>query len=231
MSASVPLIVPGFDMAGTSLYRARLGGDYYDFLRPAGGGDGRLAVAVGDVAGHDAIAGGLMRIVRACLRAQPAQPGRLGALMEGINRDFSGRVAAGRFMTLFLAVLVAGTRNIHWVSAGHGPAMAYDPAADRFDEVQGLDIPLGIDPQWRYHELAHSGWSPGTLLVVGTDGITEARNRSGDMYGRDRLCDVVRASASACADDIMRAVTTDVGAFRQGRPAQDDLTIVVVKAV
>jgi len=108
--------------------------------------------------------------------------------------------------------------------------MAYDPVADRFEEVMGLDIPLGIDPKWRYHELVHVGWPAGAVLVVGTDGVTEARNPDGEMYGIERMRLAVRAAAGASADGIMRAVSADLEIFRRGRPQDDDVTLVVVKA-
>ena len=138
---------------------------------------------------------------------------------------------AGRFMTLFLAVMVAESRSIHWVSAGHGPVLAYDPVQDAFGEVPGHDIPLGIDPDWRYHELDHTGWPVGALLVVGTDGIWEARNPTGELYGKERLMEVVRVARQRSAAAIVAAVEEDVAAFRQGRPPTDDATLVVVKAL
>jgi sigma-B regulation protein RsbU (phosphoserine phosphatase) len=222
------IALPGFDLAGASAFLHARGGDYHDFLDT---GDGALMVAVGDVSGHDGAAAVLVERVRAALRERPARPGGLGRLMEAINQDLAARAEAGRFMTLFLAVLGADERSIHWVNAGHGPALAYDPVADRFDEVVGVDIPLGIDPAWRYHELVHVGWPAGAVLTVGTDGVTEARNPAGDMYGADRLRAAVRAAAAAPAETIVRAVGADIDAFRQGRPAGDDVTLVVVKAV
>lgn len=224
-----PLPVPGFDYAGASFARYQKGGDYHDiFAAPDGG---RVAVAVGDVAGHDALAARLMKVAARFLHERPAEPGRLGELMDGVNRDLVPYMQAGRFMTLFMAVLEGAGRSIHWVSAGHAPVIAYDPVQDRFDDVPGADIPLGIDAEWRYHELAHTGWATGALLVVGTDGIWEARNPAGEMYGKERLCRVVRAARGACAAEIVEAVTMDLAAFRQGRPQGDDVTLVVVKAL
>lgn len=224
-----PVLIPGFDFAGTSQARYLVGGDYHEiFVLP---GKAAVAVAVGDVAGHDALAARLMAVARKLLRARAAEPGRLAALMEDVNRELTAHMLAGRFMTLFLAVMVGETRSIHWVSAGHAPVLAYDPVTDRFDEVPGKDIPLGIDPDWRYHELDHTGWSGGALLVVGTDGIWEARNPAGAMYGKERMMAVVHAARCLPAAAIVQAVTADVTAFRQGRPAGDDATLVVVKAL
>lgn len=224
-----PMLIPGFDFAAISQARYKMGGDYHDIFVPPG--ETSMTVAVGDVAGHDAMAARLMGVASRLLRARAAVPGGLASLMEGVNRDLSPHMHAGRFMTLFLAVMVGEPRSIHWVSAGHGPVIAYDPVSDSFGEVPGSDIPLGIDPDWRYHELDHTGWATGALLVVGTDGIWEARNPSGEMYGKDRLLRVVRQVRRLDADSIVHAVNADVAAFRQGRPPEDDATLVVVKAV
>lgn len=220
--------VSGFDFAGASFARYK-GGDFHDIFAPPDGGT--VAVAVGDVAGHDALATRLMKVAALFLRERAAEPGRLGEMMDGVNRHLVPYMQAGRFMTLFMAVMVGTTRSIHWVSAGHAPVMAYDPVEDRFDEVPGKDIPLGIDPDWRYHELAHTGWATGALLIVGTDGIWEARNPAGEMYGRERMCRAVRAARGSSAAEIVEAVTMDLTAFRQGRPQGDDVTLVVVKAL
>lgn len=226
---AVPLPLPGFDFAGASFARYSRGGDYHDILAPVDGSG--VAVAVGDVAGHDALAARLVKVAAGLLRRRTAEPGNLGGLMSGLNRDLTPHMRAGRFMTLFMAVLVGATRSIHWVSAGHAPVIAYDPVADRFTDVPGTDIPLGIDPDWRYHEMEHTGWPAGMLLIVGTDGIWEARNPAGEMYGRERLCRAVRAVRAASAAEIVEAVTRDLEAFRQGRPQGDDVTLVVVKAL
>jgi len=224
-----PVGIPGFDFAGTTQSRYQAGGDYHDiFVLP---GKASMAVAVGDVAGHDALAARLKGVAKRLMRAETAKPGALAPFMEGVNRELTLHMEGGRFMTMFLAVMVGGTRSIHWVSAGHAPVIAYDPVADRFGEVPGRDIPLGIDADWRYHELDHTGWASGALLVVGTDGIWEARNPAGEMYGKERMIAAVHAARELSAAAIVQAVTGDVTAFRQGGAPTDDATLVVVKAV
>lgn len=221
------LRVGGFDCAGTSLFRHAKGGDYHDIFTAGGG----VAVAVGDVAGHDSQAARLMAQARDLLRARTAEPGRLAEMITAVNRELTAVMKAGRFMTLFLAVLVAESRRLHWVNAGQGVAIAYDPERDGFQEVGGPDIPLGIDPDWRYSELEHTGWPTGALLVIGTDGVWETRDEGGNMYGSARLCRTIRACRDRPAAEIVGAVTADLAAYRGARPQEDDVTLVVVKAV
>ena len=221
--------IPGFDVAVLSRPRAAGGGDYHAVVAPPG--SGCMAVAVGDVAGHDAMAAGLMEVAGRLLRRHRVVPGRLATVMEAVNRDLIPHMRAGRFMTLFLAALVAGDRAIHWVSAGHAPGLAYDPTADVFREVAGPDIPLGIDPSWRFRELDHVGWATGALLVVGTDGIWETRAPNGAMYSKSRLARQIRAHHHRSAPDILAAVEGDLADFRAGRTPSDDATLMVVKAI
>lgn len=222
-----PPSIPGFEVAVSSRPRSFGGGDYHAVVAQPGG----MAVAVGDVAGHDALAAHLMEVAGRLLHSQPPLPGSLGALMDGVNRSLMPHMRAGRFMTLFLAVLMAADRSVHWVSAGHGSVFAYDPLSDRFGDVPGHDIPLGIDPDWRYHEMDHTGWGNGALLVVGTDGIWESRAPDGTMYGRRRLMERVHAARHGSASAIVTAVEADVESFRRDRPPDDDATLLVVKAV
>lgn len=224
---SPTIAIPGFDIAALSEARHDLGGDYHDvFVAP-----GCVGMAVGDVAGHDSVAARLKLTAGRLLQERAVVPGGLGAFMEGINRDLSPHMQAGRFMTLFLAVMVAEPRSIHWVSAGHGPVIAYDPVSNGFGEMPGPDIPLGIDPGWRFHEQQREGWATGAMLVVGTDGIWEARDPSGRMYGKMRLMAAIRQSSQLSAAEIMQMVVADHEAFRRGQTLSDDATLVVVKAV
>lgn len=227
--------VPGFDFAGLSRFRYDLGGDFHDLVVPPQAGcpadEHRVVVAVGDVAGHDGLASRLMVLSRDLLRARRACPGELGAMVAAVNRDLAPHMKAGRFMSLFLAVLVSETRSIHWVNAGQGEAIAFDPVSDSFREVGGPDIPLGIDPQWNYTELSHTGWPTGALLVIGTDGVWETRAPDGEMYGTERLCHTIRGAAKGSAAEIVAAIASDLDRFRAGMAQVDDLTVVVVKAV
>lgn len=226
-----PPRIPGVDIAGLSVYCDETGGDYYDFLPLPELGPDKVAVMIGDVAGHGISAALLMTTARALLRSRPLHPGKLARMVGEVNAQLCADSHAGRFMTLFLAVLDAGDKTIHWVGAGHDPGLIYDPAQDSVAQIGGLDIPLGVDAEWRYHELFHAGWSPGTVLLLGTDGISETRSPSGEMFGRDRVLALVRAHAAKPAAAIADAVIAALAAFRGTGPQRDDVTLVVVKAV
>ncbi|MCK4872971.1 MAG: SpoIIE family protein phosphatase [Phycisphaerales bacterium] len=226
---SAPPTIPGLDIAGRSIYCDETGGDYYDFLDLAQLGPGMLGVAVGDVTGHGIAAALLMTTARALLRSRADLPGSLADVMTDINRYLAEDTLQGRFMTLFLLVIDERRHTIRWVSAGHDPAMCYDPAADEFDDLEGEDIPLGINGDWRYHEATRDIDGQGRVVVIGTDGIWESRNPEGAMYGKAALRAVIRSHALLSADEISRAITDDLAAFRGAGIQEDDVTLVVVK--
>ena len=118
---------------------------------------------------------------------------------------------------------------MHWINAGHEPALLYDPETDRFEELSGGgNLPLGIlkDAEYTGGQLKLRA---GQIIVIATDGIREAPNRYGEMFGKASLCNVVRQNAAASAEDILNAVFTALEIFQFGHKSDDDMTLVVIK--
>jgi phosphoserine phosphatase RsbU/P len=224
-----PPHVDGLDIAGSSVYCDQTGGDYYDFLSVERLGPGQMVVAVGDVAGHGIAAAILMATARAILRSRIEQPGSLAQVFTDMNRHMNNERTPGRFMTMFCLSINTQTRTLVWSSAGHDPILAYDPGADEFYELSGEDVPLGIHKDWQFHERSRAGWRPGTVLVVGTDGIWETTNAAGEFFGKEPLMALVRQNARRSAEEISEAITQQVREFRGGQPQEDDVTLVVVR--
>lgn len=225
-----PPRVPGFDIAGRSVYHDAVGGDYYDFI-PLRGEDGRerLGIAVGDVSGHGIVAALTMTSVRALLRSFSEDDVSLQPIMRAVNRHVAADAAAGRFVTLVYLVLEPGTRRLRWVSAGHGPLLFFDRTAREFEELAAHDIPLGVNPDWSFQENAREDWPSSGLLVIGTDGIWETRNAAGEAFGKEGLMDVIRSASHLPASQICDAVVDALSAFAGGNAQSDDVTLVVVK--
>jgi sigma-B regulation protein RsbU (phosphoserine phosphatase) len=226
-----PPQIEGLDVAGHSTYCDETGGDYYDFLDLSEIDERTLGVAIGDVTGHGIAAALLMATARALLRSQAARPGSVSALLNHLNRHLSADVPPDKFITLCYLLLDARTRTVRWASAGHDPPLVFDPQTGEFRELHGCGIPAGVEADWQYEEFGPEQLAVGSVIVVGTDGIWEARNPGNDMFGKQRLRDVVRAAAGSSAADIAHAITEAVGRFRGVRPQDDDLTLVVVKLV
>ncbi|MDG2053805.1 MAG: SpoIIE family protein phosphatase [Phycisphaerales bacterium] len=228
---SEPPQLSGFDIAGRSVYCDETGGDYYDFLELKELGEGILGIAVGDVTGHGIAAALLMATARGALRVRLAAPGSLAEVMGQVNTRLAQDTQSGRFMTLFFLVINKQLGEMRWVSAGHDPMLRFSPETDSFDELGGSDIPLGIDGEWVFTEASESGWKPGQIIVIGTDGIWESRNSDGEMFGKDRLRDVIRSQVESSADQIAIAITTQLDEFRGQHNQEDDVTLVVIKVM
>jgi len=185
---------------------------------------------VGDVTGHGISAALLMTTARAFLRSRAIQPGDLGQVVTDVNRLLAVDTSqAGNFMTLVLMLVDGMKGEIRWVRAGHEPALLYDPATDSFTELMGGGIALGVDETWTFEEQRQDGWKAGQVIVISTDGIWESVNPQGEMFGKERLREIVRGTHVSTAQELLAAITDAVDRFREDLPRQDDFTLVVIK--
>jgi sigma-B regulation protein RsbU (phosphoserine phosphatase) len=225
-----PPAVRGLDLAGASRYCDETGGDYYDFLVRGAERGGRVGVVVGDVAGHGVSSALLMASARASLRQRAALPGGLGDIVADVNGQLFRDVAAsGQFMTLFALLVDPDRARIEWVRAGHDPAILYDPAAKRFEELAGSGLPLGVDADGNYTVQSREGLADGTIVLLGTDGIWETFNAQGEMFGKERLLPIIRDHARAAAGSILDRILETLQDFRGAAALEDDITLVIVK--
>jgi len=218
---------PGLDISGTSIYCDETGGDYYDYFKLP---NGRLGVVVADASDHGVGAALHMTTARAFLLSGIRNFSNPAQLLDEIN-NFLTRDSAetGRFMSMFFLEIDSSTKFLRWVRAGHDPAMFYDPSQDRFSDLSGEGVALGVVSDFRFRDYTRQGWNPDSIIVVGTDGIREARNQDGEMFGLDRLQNVVRKCAPESAESIQNAVIANLRAFQGDAPQEDDITLVVVK--
>ena len=226
---AAPPEVPGLDVAGVSLPCDETGGDYFEYRAVTRGDETCLDTAVGDVTGHGVPSALLMATARALLLATednetPAQ--RVRRANRLLARDVGD---SGRFMTLLAVEIWPQTGQARYVRAGHDPAILYDPRADAFTEWPGSGVPLGIMPEYPYKENRMPFDQPGLVLALGTDGIWEARDPAGEMYGKERFRNVLRRNAGRPAAAIVAAVIDDLDNFRANRRPEDDVTLVVIK--
>jgi serine phosphatase RsbU (regulator of sigma subunit) len=224
-------VIAGLDIAGRSIYCDETGGDYYDFIPLEQDGKQKLAVVVGDVSGHGISSALIMATVRASLRQRLSLPGSISRIIGDVNRQLARDVEdSGQFVTLFFIELDPVGRDLKWVRAGHDPAIFYDPAVARIEELAGDGLVLGVDAHAQFAVNEKGQFSPGSIIVLGTDGIWESRNASGEMLGKDVINEIVRENASRCAEEILEAVITKLRKFQKRKKPDDDLTLVIVKA-
>jgi sigma-B regulation protein RsbU (phosphoserine phosphatase) len=218
--------VAGLDVAGRSIYCEETGGDYFDYLKAGA----NLHVVVGDVSGHGIAAALLMSAVRAGLRQRHNATDGIGRLVADVNRQAAMDVgASGRFVTLFYMVVDPVQLKLSWVRAGHDPGLLYRRAADRFENLLGRGLPLGVEADATYGIETLAGLAAGDIILVGTDGIWEATDAQGRMFGKAALKELVRRQRDASAQTIVDAVFQAVARYLGQAKPSDDMTLVVVK--
>ena len=230
-----PPQIAGLDIAGVSIPCEEIGGDYFDYLkqpRVNETDDDLLAVTVADIAGHGVDSALLMATARTAMRDRFSAPGHLDEIVGDLNRslleDFS---TTDRFMTLFALQVDRGRHELRWVRAGHDPALVYDPDTDRFAELGGEGLPLGISADWPVAVGHTDELTRGSIIAVGTDGVWESRNAQNEMFGKERFKQIIRASADARADSIVQKIKDALFEFTGGLKPEDDITLVIVKIV
>lgn len=132
-------------------------------------------------------------------------------------------------MTLLYSEIDSAKRTIRWVRAGHDPAILFDPQTNTFEELKGSGVALGVDQAWVYTENVKANLKGRQILILCTDGVWEAYNPSGNMFGKDALYEVIRRNSVLAAVDIVEAVVAAVRQFQDGMEPEDDITMVVVK--
>ena len=223
-------IVKGLDIAGRNVSCDEIGGDYFDFLWRHNSQNESVSVVVGDISGHGVDSALLMTTARAFLRMRAAQPGSISEIVSEMNKHLASDVyGTGKFMTLFYLTIDLEHQNLKWVRAGHDPALVYTSETGEFGELKGNGVALGVIDDFEYCEYHKKGLRDGQIIVIGTDGIWEAFNNEGQMFGKERLCGIIKKHAESSAEDIVNAVYAELNSFMSGAKAVDDITLVITK--
>jgi len=222
--------IRGLEIAGKNIPCEEVGGDYFDYLFGDEHSEGPLRVVVGDITGHGVDAALLMTAVCSFLRSRVSRPGTIAEIISDMNRHLMLDVFdAGRFMTLFYLALDLEEDQVRWVRAGHDPAVLYDPYRDTFQELKGRGVALGLDESFEYEENSVTGVGGGQIIAIGTDGIWEAHNKHGEMFGKARFRDALRRLAEMKVEGIIEAIFEELKEFTTGVQPEDDVTLVVMR--
>ncbi|WP_300455474.1 PP2C family protein-serine/threonine phosphatase [Desulfobacula sp.] len=222
--------IEGLDIAGKIVYSDETGGDYYDYIYPNNPKDKKIGIVIGDVSEHGISSALLMASTRAFIRQRVALPGSLARVVTDVNFQFSRDVEnSGRFMTLFFLSVAYGKNTLEWVRAGHEPAIFYDPLTHSFETLQGKGIALGIDGAFEYKKYKKTGFDAGQMVVLVTDGLWEAKNKNGAMFGKMRIQQIIEHNKEKRAEEILDRLMNSVEAFTGNKIPEDDITLVIVK--
>jgi serine phosphatase RsbU (regulator of sigma subunit) len=221
---TAPPHVNGYELQGISFPCYEIGGDYYDFIERE---DGRLVIALGDVSGKGTAAALLMSSLHAAIHAQSASHNSLVATISAVNRYLADNIPANRFVTLFYAELDPESGSLSFLNAGHNPPLIVH-SAGTVEQLASGGLPLGIKPDAEYRE-GRTQLQPGDVLVIYSDGVTEAMSPTGEEFGATRLYEVVSRNIEASAAGIRDRIESSLTKFAQGTSAADDITLVIVK--
>jgi len=223
LPATAP-IVTGYELQGISFPCYEIGGDYYDFIQRE---DGRLVVALGDVSGKGTAAALLMSSLHAAVHAQADIHDSLVKTISAVNRYLVDSIPANRFVTLFYAELDPQNGTLSFLNAGHNPPLIVHTGGT-MEQLASGGLPLGIMTNADFRE-GRTKLYPGDVLVIYSDGVSEATNPSGEEFGPTRLYEVVARNLEASAGGIRDRIESALTKFCQGTPAADDITLVIVK--
>lgn len=216
--------LPRLSLAGYCRPAQGVGGDYYDMLLLR---DGRVGIAIGDVSGKGISAALLMASLRASLRGLTlASHNNFACLMEQMNGLVYEASAQNRYATFFFGAFDAKTRELECVNAGHNP-----PLIVRGEEVIRIEASgpvVGLLPKAQYAE-QRIVLEPGDLLLLYTDGISEAMTAREEEWGEEGMIGAAREAAKGSAAQILEAVLQAADRFTAGAPQHDDMTLLVLK--
>ncbi len=214
----------GLDIAARAVPARLAGGDYYDFIKFP---DGKIGLMVGDVAGKGMPAALLMSSLQARVHVLFEDSGDLAAKIERLNKSTCGNCPDNRFITFFFGILDPATGELAYVSAGHNPPVLVR-AKGGYELLPGGGLILGIMPIAKYQE-SRVTLEKGDVLVMFSDGVTEAPNPNDEEYGEERLANLVAELSGKPASEIVAAIHTSVAEFTEGAPPADDITVVVTR--
>jgi serine phosphatase RsbU (regulator of sigma subunit) len=215
----------GYELYAGNVPSRGVSGDYYEVIERADGSQCVLLVA--DVSGKGMSASLLTGYLEA-LASVPIEAGhRPHEVFNRISGPLYRRTPPNRFATVLMAVLQPRSGSLEWANAGHNPGLILRTGGSR-DWLQSTGFPLGLVEDAVYHSL-ETALDPGDLLVLYSDGYTEALNSSTQEYGADRLADACTAVADEPLETIARKLERELDVFCDGRPPSDDRTLVMVR--
>ena len=226
LPARLPTI-PHFDLAAMNISSKQVGGDYYDLIKID---QDRFVLAIGDVSGKGAPASLLMASLQATIRALVPLGLPLSDLTRRVNDLVCDNTRSDRFITFFWGILDASARTFNYVSAGHNPPYVFR-ANGRIERLDKGGIILGIMKNVVPYEDGKVTLHPGDVLVLFTDGVSEAMNADGEELGEEHIERIVTQYGDKSAQVLLSEIVERVKKHSKNVPQSDDITLLVAKVV
>ena len=221
--------IKGYDLAAMIVPNSQVGGDYYDFITME---EGRLGVVIADVSGKGIGGAMLMANTQALVNAHAQRKVRTKNAIASINSALYASTEPEKFVTMFYGVLNTNTGFLTYTNAGHNHPFIYRATSDKPKALDAGGMVLGAVGDTEYSE-GRAKLAGGDILILYSDGVTEARNEDDELFGEERLHEIVydymeKNSGSISAQKLLSQIYDAVREFASGMLLTDDLTIVVL---
>jgi serine phosphatase RsbU (regulator of sigma subunit) len=217
--------IAGLEIAGMMQPMSGVGGDYYDYI-PVN--DHRIQVVIADVAGKGVPAALLMSATAAAVQLEVSEKRDMLEVVNRLNNGIHSVSDGDRYVTLLLADIDALSRSLRFVNCGHNPALLFRANTRDVVRMNSSCFPVGMFDSVSC-EINHADLAAGDILVLYTDGITEAENLQGEEFGLEGLSGLIRRDSSLSAEKLMDSIFQSAEAFCQGVGFNDDATVLIVK--
>ena len=217
--------VAGLAMSSVFEPADEVGGDYYDVITLPGD---KVIVCVADVTGHGVSAAMSTMLLRALLHMGTETHTAMVDIMKFVNNRFVDATLPGDFATLILVQIDLRARRLQYASAGHETGVLLSPSGEhRALDSTGLILGIEKDAAFTSHQF---NYEPGDRILLVTDGVTEAAQPGGEMFGRERQVELLKESTQDSVDEVTRKLNHELVLFRENEPSHDDVTIVLIEA-
>jgi serine phosphatase RsbU (regulator of sigma subunit) len=220
--------IDGFELAAYSASAREVGGDFYDFIEIDAGKSG---IVIGDVTGKSVSGALVMSASRSIFRMLGEEELTVSESMNRANRRTKKDIKSGMFVALLYAVLSAENKSLSLCSAGQTQPVYLSAATGEATlvETKGDTFPLGILDEALYEE-TRLQMESGDRIILYTDGVVEAMNEQEELFGFDRLLEVVKNSQTTTAETLLEEIKGQVNEFAGSAPQHDDITVIVIQA-
>lgn len=223
---TIPFI-ENYDLAASSIPAQEVGGDFYDFIPIS---SEQTGLTIGDVSGKGIPAALFMAFSRTLLRAKACRNPGAGRMIESVNNFINEEPHSNMFVTLFYSILDSSRNKLTFVNAGHNPPLLLRNENGKIIRLSTGGVVLGAMKGLKMVEKTIDMY-PQDLLVLYTDGVTEAINQQEDQFGEERLIKLIKDNKDMPSEDLKKLIIDTVYDFASGTPQADDITIMVLRRV
>jgi len=221
----------GFEISSYYESAKEVGGDYYDFVEID---PDRLGVVIADVSGKGVPGSLVMTMIRTALRTEARGTYSAAETLRKVNRFIMGDIKKGMFVTVFYTILNSRNRSLTYASAGHNPMILYRPSTKKTYYLNPRGFPVGIslnDEELFDKSLEDDSirLAKGDIVIIYTDGVTEAMNSRRELFGEERLLEAVRRYGNLSAEEFVAKLREEIVSFTEGQIQYDDISLVVIK--